>query len=101
MQLAIMTDLEDIPAFRRFGGYSAYSEGWGLYTELLPLEMGFYEDPYSNFGRLAMELWRAARLVVDTGLHYKQWSREEAIAYLVENTPNSGATRSTPSSAIS
>ena len=89
MQLAIMTDLEDIPAFRRFGGYSAYSEGWGLYTELLPLEMGFYEDPYSNFGRLAMELWRAARLVVDTGLHYKQWSREEAIAYLVENTPNS------------
>lgn len=89
MQLAIMTDLQDIPAFRRFGGFTAYSEGWGLYTEYLPLEMGFYEDPYSNFGRLAMELWRAARLVVDTGLHYKQWSREEAIAYLTENTPNS------------
>jgi uncharacterized protein (DUF885 family) len=87
MQLAIMTDLE-LPAFRRFGGYSAYTEGWGLYTEFLPLEMGFYEDPYSNFGRLAMELWRAARLVVDTGLHHKRWSREEAIEYLVENTPN-------------
>ncbi|WP_429910924.1 DUF885 domain-containing protein [Glycocaulis sp.] len=88
MQLAIMTDLEDVPSFRRFGGYTAYTEGWGLYTEYLPLEMGFYEDPYSNFGRLAMELWRAARLVVDTGLHYKQWSREQAIEYLVENTPN-------------
>ena len=89
MQLAIMTDLQGIPAFRRFGGFTAYSEGWGLYTEYLPLEMGFYEDPYSNFGRLAMELWRAARLVVDTGLHYHQWSREDAIEYLVENTPNS------------
>lgn len=89
MQLAIMTDLEGIPSFRRFGGFTAYSEGWGLYTEYLPLEMGFYEDPYSNFGRLAMELWRAARLVVDTGLHYHEWSREEAIQYLIENTPNS------------
>lgn len=88
MQLAIMTDLEGIPSFRRFGGYTAYTEGWGLYTEYLPLEMGFYEDPYSNFGRLAMELWRAARLVVDTGLHHQQWSREQAIEYLVENTPN-------------
>lgn len=88
MQLSIMIDLEDIPDFRRYGGYTAYTEGWGLYTEYLPLEMGFYEDPYSNFGRLAMELWRAARLVVDTGLHHKQWSREQAIDYLVENTPN-------------
>jgi uncharacterized protein (DUF885 family) len=88
MQLSIMTDL-DVPAFRRFGGFTAYTEGWGLYTEYLPLEMGFYEDPYSNFGRLAMELWRAARLVVDTGLHHKQWTREEAIDWLVENTPNS------------
>ena len=89
MQLAIMTDLEGIPSFRRFGGFTAYSEGWGLYTEYLPLEMGFYEDPYSNFGRLAMELWRAARLVVDTGLHHHKWSRQEAIEYLIENTPNS------------
>ncbi|MFN3835264.1 MAG: DUF885 domain-containing protein, partial [Glycocaulis sp.] len=88
MQLSIMTDLTDIPAFRRFGGFTAYSEGWGLYTEYLPLEMGYYEDPYSNFGRLAMELWRAARLVVDTGLHDQRWTREEAIEYLIENTPN-------------
>ncbi len=87
LQLSINLDL-DLPAFRRYGGYTAHSEGWGLYTELLPLEMGFYENPYSNFGRLAMELWRAARLVVDTGLHAKRWTREEAIAYLIENTPN-------------
>ncbi|WP_233205241.1 DUF885 domain-containing protein [Alkalicaulis satelles] len=88
LQLSIMIGLDDLPAFRRFGGYTAYTEGWGLYTEYLPLEMGFYEDPYSNFGRLAMELWRAARLVVDTGLHHKRWSRDEAVEWLVENTPN-------------
>ncbi|WP_417485994.1 DUF885 domain-containing protein [Maricaulis sp.] len=88
MQLAIMQELEGIPAFRRFGGYTAYTEGWGLYTEFLPKEYGFYSDPYSDFGRLAMELWRACRLVVDTGLHYHQWTRQEAIDYLSENTPN-------------
>lgn len=88
MQLAIMQELEGIPAFRRFGGYTAYTEGWGLYTEYFPLEFGFYSDPYSNFGRLAMELWRACRLVVDTGLHYHQWTRQEAVDYLAENTPN-------------
>jgi uncharacterized protein (DUF885 family) len=88
LQRSIMISLDDVPAFRRFSGYTAYSEGWGLYSEYLPLEMGFYDDPYSNFGRLAMELWRAARLVVDTGLHDRRWSRERAIAYLVENTPN-------------
>ncbi len=88
MQLAIMQELEGIPAFRRFGGYTAYTEGWGLYTEFLPKEFGFYSDPYSDFGRLAMELWRACRLVVDTGLHYHQWTRQEAIDYLSENTPN-------------
>ncbi|WP_203291994.1 DUF885 domain-containing protein [Maricaulis parjimensis] len=88
MQLAIMQELQDVPAFRRFGGYTAYTEGWGLYTEYLPVEFGFYSDPYSDFGRLAMELWRACRLVVDTGLHYHQWSREEAVQYLLENTPN-------------
>jgi uncharacterized protein (DUF885 family) len=88
MQLAIMQELEGVPSFRRFGGYTAYTEGWGLYTEYLPVEYGFYSDPYSDFGRLAMELWRACRLVVDTGLHYHQWTRQEATDYLAENTPN-------------
>ncbi|MDX1536616.1 DUF885 domain-containing protein [Arsukibacterium sp.] len=89
MQLAIAQELEDMPKFRRFGGYTAYIEGWGLYSEVLPKEIGLYQDPYSDFGRLAMELWRACRLVVDTGIHAKEWTREQAIAYLVENTPNS------------
>ncbi|MCF8059787.1 MAG: DUF885 domain-containing protein [Bacteriovoracaceae bacterium] len=88
MQIAIKTELEELPKFRRTGGYTAYSEGWGLYSEKLPKEYGFYQDPYSDFGRLTMELWRAARLVTDTGLHYKKWSREEGIKYLKENTPN-------------
>ncbi len=88
MQRAIQTGLGDLPPFRRFGGFTAYTEGWGLYSEELGKDMGFYTDPYSDFGRLGMELWRAARLVVDTGLHHKRWSREEAIAYLTENTPN-------------
>lgn len=88
MQIAIAQELEGVPKFRKFGGYTAYSEGWGLYSEFLPKEMGFYQDPYSDFGRLAMELWRAGRLVVDTGLHDKKWTREQAIDWLVENTPN-------------
>ncbi len=88
MQLAISQELTGVPKFRKFGGYTAYTEGWGLYSEYLPKEMGYYSDPYSDFGRLAMELWRAARLVVDTGLHDKKWTRQEAIDYLVTNTPN-------------
>ena len=88
MQIAIAQELQGIPMFRKFGGYTAYTEGWGLYSEYFPKEMGFYEDPYSDFGRLAMELWRAARLVVDTGIHSKKWTREEAIDYLMQNTPN-------------
>ncbi|MEM9738879.1 MAG: DUF885 domain-containing protein [Pseudomonadota bacterium] len=88
MQIAIQQELEGVPSFRRFSGVTAYSEGWGLYSEYFPKEMGFYEDPYSDFGRLAMELWRAARLVVDTGLHDKRWTREEAIQWLLDNTPN-------------
>lgn len=88
MQLAIAQELENMPKFRRFGGYTAYIEGWGLYTELLPKEIGLYQDPYSDFGRLAMELWRACRLVVDTGIHAMRWSREDAIQYLLDNTPN-------------
>jgi uncharacterized protein (DUF885 family) len=88
LQLSIQTNLGDVPPFRRFGGVTAYSEGWGLYSERLGKDMGFYTDPYSDFGRLQMELWRAARLVVDTGIHRKRWSREQAIAWLNENTPN-------------
>ena len=88
MQLSISQELTGIPKFRKYGSMTAYTEGWGLYSEFLPKEMGFYKDPYSDFGRLAMEIWRAARLVVDTGLHDKKWTREEAIEYLVTNTPN-------------
>lgn len=88
MQIATAQELEGLPKFRRFGGYTAYTEGWGLYAEWVPKEMGLYEDPYSDFGRLAMELWRAGRLVVDTGLHHKRWTREQAIDWLLENTPN-------------
>lgn len=88
LQRAVQTELTGLPPFRRFGGFTAYTEGWGLYSEELAKDMGFYTDPYSDFGRLGMELWRAARLVVDTGIHDKRWSREQAIAYLKANTPN-------------
>lgn len=87
MQISIAQELEGIPKFRRYDGSTAYIEGWGLYSEYLPKEMGFYADPYADFGRLSMELWRACRLVVDTGLHYKKWTREQAIDYLKQNTP--------------
>ncbi|MGD2134499.1 MAG: DUF885 domain-containing protein, partial [Maricaulaceae bacterium] len=79
LQISIARELEDVPTFRTVYGYSAYSEGWGLYSEELAKEMGFYEDPYSEFGQLAGELWRAVRLVVDTGIHAKGWSEEEAV----------------------
>lgn len=88
MQRAIAQELEGIPEFQKYSSFTAYTEGWGLYTEELAKDMGFYQDPYSDFGRLAMELWRACRLVVDTGIHSKKWSREQAINYLIENTPN-------------
>jgi uncharacterized protein (DUF885 family) len=88
MQLAIQQELKDVPKFRKFGGYTAYIEGWGLYSEYLPKEFGAYQDPYSDFGRLAMELWRACRLVVDTGIHAKRWTREKGIAFYTDNTPN-------------
>ncbi|MBY8336584.1 DUF885 domain-containing protein [Alteriqipengyuania sp. NZ-12B] len=88
LQRTIQTELGDVPPFRRFGGVTAYTEGWGLYSEELGKDMGFYTDPYADFGRLQMELWRACRLVVDTGIHSKRWSREQAIQYLKDNTPN-------------
>ena len=85
-QIAYAQEIEGLPRFRRFGGYGAYAEGWGLYAEQLGKEMGFYQDPYSDFGRLSTELWRAVRLVTDTGLHAKRWSREDAIAYFQQNS---------------
>ena len=89
MQLSIAQELGEIPKFRKFGRYTAYIEGWGLYAEWLPKEMGFYSDPYSDLGRLSMELWRACRLVVDTGIHAMKWSRQQGIDYYNNNTPNS------------
>ncbi|XOV78359.1 MAG: DUF885 family protein [Aestuariibacter sp.] len=88
MQLAIAQELQGVPDFQKYVSFTAYTEGWGLYSEELAKDMGFYRDPYSDFGRLAMELWRACRLVVDTGIHAKKWSREHAIQYLIDNTPN-------------
>ena len=88
MQISIAQELGDsVPTFRRQGGFGAYVEGWALYSELLAKEMGAYEDPYSDFGRLTTEIWRAIRLVVDTGMHAKGWSEEEAVAYFTENSP--------------
>ena len=80
-----------MPAFRKFGSFTAYSEGWGLYSEQLPHEMGMYSDAWQEFGRLKMDLWRAIRLVTDTGLHHKGWSRETAIRYHMDNTPSDEA----------
>ena len=87
MQIAIAQELDSIPEFRKFNFFTAYIEGWGLYSEFIPKEIGFYKDPYSDFGRLAMELWRSCRLVVDTGIHAKKWTRQEGIDYYKENTP--------------
>lgn len=87
MQIAIAQELDSIPEFRKFSFYTAYVEGWGLYSEFLPKEIGFYKDPYSDFGRLAMELWRSCRLVVDTGIHAKNWTRAQGIDYYKQNTP--------------
>src|SRR6266850_1275116 len=92
MQIAIAQELNEIPKFRKFSrAYTAYTEGWGLYSELTPKEIGLYVDPYSDFGRLSLELWRAGRLVVDTGIHSKRWTRQQAIDYLSKNTPNTQA----------
>jgi uncharacterized protein (DUF885 family) len=85
-QIARQQELEGIPKFRRFGFYGAYIEGWGLYAEHVGKEMGFYQDPYSEFGHLSLELWRAVRLVTDTGLHAKHWTREQAIDYFRGNS---------------
>jgi uncharacterized protein (DUF885 family) len=86
LQTSLQQEAKDVPNFRRHDYVNAFGEGWGLYSERLGLEAGFYTDPYSNFGRLTYEMWRACRLVVDTGMHWKGWSRDQALKYLADNT---------------
>lgn len=88
MQIAIAQELQGLPEFRTLGGHTAFIEGWGLYAEEIPKELGLYTDPYKEFGQLGMEIFRAARLVVDTGIHAKKWTREEAVQYYLTNIPN-------------
>jgi uncharacterized protein (DUF885 family) len=87
LQLSLSQEEENLPEFRRFGGYTAFVEGWGLYAESLGSELGMYQDPYSRFGQLTYEMWRAVRLVVDTGLHSMGWSRQQAIDFFAANAP--------------
>ena len=89
MQIALAQELEGLPKFRTRGSHTPYVEGWALYSESIPKELGLYTDPYQDFGRLSMEIFRAARLVLDTGIHHKKWTREQAVQYMMENTANS------------
>lgn len=86
LQIALQQELENLPVFRTTSGFTAFTEGWALYSERLGLEVGFYEDPYSNFGRLSYEMWRALRLVVDTGIHSMGWERQQSIDYMAQNS---------------
>lgn len=85
LQIALAQEMENVPEFRKYDGYTAYIEGWGLYAESLGDQMGFYQDPYSKYGALTYEMWRAARLVVDTGIHAFGWTRDQAIDYMMQH----------------
>ncbi len=86
LQISIAQELKDVPEFRKFGGYTAYVEGWGLYSERLGKDVGFYQDPYSDYGRLEADIWRAIRLVVDTGVHSKHWTRQQMVDFFHEHS---------------
>jgi prolyl oligopeptidase len=91
LQIALQMELEGMPDFRKYSGFTAFTEGWGLYSESLGYELGLYKDPYSKFGALTYDMWRAVRLVVDTGMHYKGWTRQQAIDFFKDNAAKTEA----------